>query len=92
MKIRWSIPVVILCADEPHSYITPAGSLTYYYDAKKGVLSNKWNNNGDYGKASDSKASDNIEGVTGDQDLTKDIVQIEIGTDGAGKVTCLPAK
>ena len=92
LKIRWSIPVVFLCADEPHSYITPTSSLTYYYDAKKGLVSNKRDNNGAYGKPSDAKASDNIECVTGDQDLTKDIVKIEIGTDGAVKVTCLPAK
>jgi Tfp pilus assembly protein PilW len=68
--------------------------LTYFYNAKTGVVSDNQTGIDAYGKTSDAKGSDNIEGVTGDteQDLTKDIVKIEIGTDGAVTVSWVAAQ
>lgn len=68
--------------------------LTYFYNAKTGVVSGNQTGIDAYGKTSDAKGSDNIEGVTGDtaQDLTKDIVKIEIGTDGAVTVSWVAAQ
>lgn len=67
------------------------GTLTYYYDATKGVVVDKdaAKSLSAYGKTSDAKGSDNIEGVTGDtaQDLTKDIVKIVIGADNTVTVS-----
>ena len=59
---------------------------TYYYDAAKGVVvadKTEATKIAPYGKTSDAKGSDNIEGVTGNmaQDLTKDFVEIVIDTD-----------
>jgi prepilin-type N-terminal cleavage/methylation domain-containing protein len=69
-------------------------SLTYYYDAKTGVVSTAKDNIKAYGKTSDAKGSDNIEGVTGDTktDLTEDIVEIVIGTDNTVKVSWVEAQ
>ena len=69
-------------------------ALTYYYNAKTGVVSDKQDGIAAYGKTDDAKGSDNIEGVTGDtaQDLRKDIVKIDIGTDNTVTVSWVPAK
>ena len=68
--------------------------LTYYYNAKTGVVSTDQKDIAAYGKTSDAKGSDNIEGVEGDTavDLTKDIVKIVIGTDNTVTVSWVAAK
>lgn len=60
---------------------------TYYYDATKGVVvdAEAAKQLSAYGKTSDAKPADNIEGVTVEQNLTQDIVKIVIGADN--KVT-----
>lgn len=58
---------------------------TYYYDAATGVAVSataKPNDISAYGKTSDAKIADKIEGVTQDNtDLTNKIVKVSIGTD-----------
>jgi prepilin-type N-terminal cleavage/methylation domain-containing protein len=61
--------------------------LTYFYDAKTGTVKTSSDDIAAYGKTSDAKETDNIEGVTSDQNLTKDIVKIVIGTDNTVTVS-----
>ena len=68
------------------------GGSTYYYNAATGVAV-KDNQTGikGYGKTSDAKASDGIEGVDTDTNLTNDIVKIEIDANNAVKVSWVAA-
>lgn len=58
--------------------------LTYYYDAKQGVVVDDKTEAGKitpYGKTSDAKADDKIEGVTSNKNLTGEVVKIVIHHD-----------
>jgi prepilin-type N-terminal cleavage/methylation domain-containing protein len=63
--------------------------LTYYYDAKQGVVKDatKAADIKPYGKTSDVKTDDNIEGATDGQNLTQDVVKIVIKPDNTVTVT-----
>lgn len=68
-------------------------ALTYFYDAKQGVVVTDGTNIKAYGKTSDAKVADNIEGVDKDNtDLTNDIVKVVIGTDNTVKVSWVEPK
>ena len=64
---------------------------TYYYNAETGVVATAQTGIKAYGKTSDAKAADGIEGVTADTDLTKDIVKIEIKADNSVNVSWVAA-
>ena len=68
------------------------GGSTYYYNAATGVAVADQSGIKAYGKTSDAKAADGIEGVTSDMDLTADIVKIEIKADNSVNVSWVAAK